>query len=107
MTSNNGGLYGTTDIERIFEAYFEKYKKTEGDRSAWSAFWTEMTPAGVLEMNLTKCPRGTTFKIFVDKKKVDEVMGWDAFFKTMEKVSADHPGLYDEDKIFSDMEFVI
>ena len=95
------------EIERIFEAYFEKFKKTEGDRSAWSAFWTEITPDGVLELNLTKCPRGTVFKIFVDKKKVTEVIGWDAYFDTMATVATDHPGLYDPDKIFSDMEFVI
>ncbi len=93
------------DIERIFEAFFEKFKKTEGDRTAWSAVWLEMVPAGVLELNLTKCPRGTVFKIFVDKKKVAEVIGWDAYFDTMEKVAADHPGLYDPDKIFSEMEF--
>lgn len=96
-----------SDIERIFEAYFEKYKKTEGDRSAWSAVWTEMTPDGVLDLNLTKCPRGTTFKIFVNKRKVAEVMGWENFYPTMEKVAADHPDLYDDDKIFNDMEFVI
>lgn len=95
------------EIQRIFEAYFEKYKKTEGDRTSWSAFWTEMTDAGVLELNLTKCPRGTTFKIFVDKKKVAEVMGWLNYFPTMEQVAADNPGLYDEDKIFQEMEFVI
>lgn len=95
------------DVERIFEAYFDKYKKTEGDRSSWSAFWTEMTDKGVLELNLTKCPKGTTFKIFVDKKKVAEVTGWDAFFPAMEKVEAEYPGLYDENKIFNDMEFVI
>lgn len=95
------------DIERIFEAYFEKYKKTEGDRTAWSAYWTEMTDKGVLELNLTKCPRGTIFKIFVDKKKVAEVAGWDEFFKTLERVAAEHPGLYDQDKLFSEMEFII
>ncbi len=96
-----------TDIKRIFETFFEKYKKTEGDRSSWSAFWTEIVPGGVLELNLTKCPKGTTFKIFVDKKKVAEVLGWDAYFTTMETVAANHPGLYDPDKIFSDMEFVV
>ena len=95
------------DIKRIFEAYFEKYKKTEGDRSSWSAFWTEISPNGVLEINLTKCPKGNTFKIFVDKKKVAEVLGWDAYFKTMKTVATDHPDLYDPDKIFADMEFVI
>ncbi len=94
------------DIERIFEAYFEKYKKTEGDRSAWSALWTEITPGGVLVLNLTKCPRGTIFKIFVDKKKVAEVMGWDAYFEVMKTVAAEHPGIYDPDNIFTEMEFV-
>jgi uncharacterized protein (DUF1810 family) len=34
------------DIKRIFEAYFEKYKKTEGDRTAWSAVWLETTGGG-------------------------------------------------------------
>ncbi len=96
-----------SDVERIFEAYFEKYKKTEGDRSAWSAFWTEMTPSGVLEIILTKCPRGTTFKVFVDKRKVAEAMEWENYFSTMEQVSSDYPGFYDEEKIFSEMEFII
>nr|WP_272700839.1 hypothetical protein [Desulfovibrio sp. Fe33] len=95
------------DIERIFEAYFEKYKKTEGDRSSWSAFWTEMTGEGVLEINMTKCPRGTIFKIFVDKRKVAEVSGWDEYFKTMETLAAERPGLYAPDRIFSDMEAII
>lgn len=96
-----------TDIERIFEAFFEKYKKTEGDRSAWSAFWTEMTPAGTLEINLTKCPRGTVFKIFVDKKKIVETIGWDDFFITMERVATDHPGLYEPDTFFANMESIL
>ncbi len=94
-------------IESIFEAYFEKYKKTEGDRSAWSAFWTETTPQGVLELNMTKCSKGTTFKVFVDKKKYAETKGWDGYFKTMSGLMTEHPGLYDEDKLFTDMEFVI
>lgn len=95
------------DIMRIFESYFEKYKKTEGDRTSWSAYWTEMTPEGVLELNLTKCPKGTTFKIFVDKKKVAEVSGWDAYFPEMERIAGEHPGLYDPKKLFGDMEFVL
>lgn len=95
------------DIERIFEAYFEKYKKTEGDRTSWSAFWTEMTPEGTLELNLTKCPKGTTFKVFVDKRKVAEAAGWSEFFPAMERVAEEYPGLYDPEKIFSDMEFMV
>jgi len=95
------------DTKRIFEAYFEKYKKTEGDRSAWSAGWLETTTAGVLELNMTKCSKGTTFKIFVNKKKEAQVLGWDAFFATMDEISARFPGLYDEGKLFAEMEFVI
>ncbi|NDV19397.1 hypothetical protein GO013_08195 [Pseudodesulfovibrio sp. JC047] len=95
------------NIRRIFEAYFEKYKKTEGDKKAWSAFWTEITPDGTLEINLTKCPKGTTFKIFVNKKKVAEVLEWVNFFTTMETVANRYPGLYDAEKIFNDMEFMI
>lgn len=96
-----------SDIERIFESYFEKFKKTEGDRTSWSAVWTEMNANGQLDLNLTKCPRGNTFKIFVNRKKVAEVMEWERFFPAMEKVAADHPGLYDPDRIFSEMEFLI
>ncbi|MUM78650.1 hypothetical protein GKC30_13500 [Pseudodesulfovibrio sp. F-1] len=95
------------DIERIFEAYHEKFKKTEGDRSSWSAVWTDMTPAGVLELNLTKCPRGTIFKVFVDKRKAAEIEGWDAFFTTMDALDVKHPGLYDPDRLFEEMASVI
>lgn len=95
------------NIEKIFEAYFEKYKKTEGDRSSWSTVWLETTSAGVLEINMTKCPKGTTFKIFVNKKKEAQVLGWDAYFIAMKAIAAKHTGLYDEDRIFSEMEFVI
>jgi len=95
------------EIMRVFEAYFEKYKKTEGDRSSWSAFWTEMTPAGVLEIIMTKCPKGTTFKVYIDKKKATEVTGWDAYFTAMKDVAAQHPGLYDPDAIFTEMAAVV
>lgn len=96
-----------TNIERIFEAYFEKYKKTEGDRTAWSAVWLETNGSGTLELNMTKCPKGTTFKIFVNKRKEALLSGWNAFFATMPEIAAKYPGLYDEQKIFSEMEFVI
>ena len=97
--------FSRDDIVRIFEAYFEKYKKTEGDRTSWSAIWTDVNSVGTLELNLTKCPRGTTFKIFADKKKYAEAMGWDAFFDTMDALSVERPGLYEPDRIFADMEF--
>jgi len=95
------------DVERIFEAYFEKYKKTEGDRTVWSAYWTETTGTGSFEINLTRCRRGTIFKVFVDNRKVLELNGWDAFFEAMKTFGEDHPGLYDQDAFFSGMEAMI
>lgn len=94
-------------IKEIFEAYFEKYKKTEGDQTSWSAYWTETTPSGTLVLNMTKCPRGTVFKVFVDNRKVEEVIGWDTFFPTMEKIGEKYSELYDKDHIFSEMEFAV
>ncbi|HDQ41224.1 MAG TPA: hypothetical protein ENN39_09390 [Desulfonatronum sp.] len=68
-------------IVQTFEAFFEKYKKTEGDRTSWSAHWTEVMPSGAsVEINLTKCPAGTIFKVFKNRKKLGELKGWDAFF---------------------------
>lgn len=90
-------------IRSIFEQFFEKYKKTEGDRSAWSAFWAETASNGVLELNMTKCPRGTVFKIFVDKHKIAEKVGWEEFFAYLPELAAAHPDLFDAQRIFSDM----
>lgn len=36
-------------IRDIFEAYFEKYKKTEGDCGIWSAYWTIYAPGAALK----------------------------------------------------------
>lgn len=70
------------EIREIFEAFFEKYKKTEGDRTSWSAHWTERMPSGVdVELNLTKCPQGTTFKVFKNGAKLGEIKEWDGFFE--------------------------
>jgi hypothetical protein len=69
------------EMQGIFEAFFEKYKKTEGDRTSWSAPWTERMPSGVdVTINITKCPRGTRFKVFKGRKKLGELHGWDGFF---------------------------
>ncbi len=90
-----------TTIQDIFERFFEKYKKTEGDRTVWSAIWGEPMPSGAyVEMNLTKCPRGTVFKIFRDKKKLGEVIGWDAFFEKAPEFLGDD---YDPDIFFVSM----
>ncbi len=69
------------EMRQTFEAFFEKYKKTEGDRISWSAPWTEVMPSGAsVEVNLTKCPAGTTFKVFRNGRKLGEIAGWEAFF---------------------------
>jgi hypothetical protein len=69
------------EMQQTFEAFFEKYKKTEGDRTSWSAHWTEVMPSGAsVEVNLTKCPEGTTFKVFRNGRKLGEIAGWEAFF---------------------------
>lgn len=78
-------------IVETFEAYFEKYKKTEGDMSSWSAFWTVYSQGHSFEINLTKCPRGTRFKIFSDRRKIGEIVGWPAFLDSLEGLEKAHP----------------
>lgn len=90
-----------------FEAYFEKYKKTEGDRTSWSAHWSAYSEAGTLEIIMNKCPEGTTFKVYKDNKKLRQISGWDTFFDEMAQVNEEHPGLYDEQDFFSSMKEMV
>lgn len=90
------------EMQDAFEAFFEKYKKTEGDRSAWSAFWSDQNQHGVFEIVMTKCPRGTTFKPYADKKKLPEISGWDAFFAAIPTLEAEQPAFHAE-SFFSSM----
>lgn len=90
------------EIRQTFEAFFEKYKKTEGDRSSWSAHWTETMPSGAsVELNLTKCPAGTIFKVFKNSDKLGEINGWDAFFEQITPLVGDED--WDEDAFFGSM----
>lgn len=95
------------DIHETFEAYFEKYKKTEGDESSWSAFWADYSAAGKFEINLTKCPRGTRFKLFADSKKLGEIEGWDGFLMALEGLEAEHASLFDRARFFQGMKDMI
>lgn len=95
------------EIQRIFEAFFEKLKKTEGDETMWSAFWAEHTKDGVVEIIMSKCPKGTSFKFFINKKKVEEVWGWENFTAGSAKVMAQYKEIYDEDLFFANMEQMI
>jgi hypothetical protein len=90
-------------IMEIFEAYFEKYKKTEGDRTSWSAYWTVYAHGHSFEVNLTKCPRGTRFKVFSDKRKIGEIEGWPAFLGSLETLERDHPA-FERGDFFTQME---
>lgn len=93
-----------SEIKKTFEAYFEKYKKTEGDGESWSAVFSDHTPKGRLDINVTKCPDGTSFKIFKDNDKLAEVQGWDGFFEYVPELQEKHPGLYDQERFFSAMQ---
>lgn len=95
------------DIKNIFEAYFEKYKKTEGDRTSWSAFWADHSGAGTFEINLTKCPKGTRFKLFVNSKKLPEIAGWDAFLEAVPELEREHAGLFEVQRFFQGMKEMI
>jgi len=90
------------EIQGAFEAFFEKYKKTEGDRSSWSAHWTESMPSGAsVEINLTKCPAGTIFKVFKNGDKLGEITGWDSFFEEIGDILGED---WDADAFFSSMQ---
>jgi hypothetical protein len=91
-------------ITEIFEAFFEKYKKTEGDRTSWSAHWTVYTQGRSFEINLTKCPKGTRFKIFCDTAKVEEIEGWDAFLASLDRLEEKHAPAFEREDFFTQME---
>ncbi|MGE4552458.1 MAG: hypothetical protein AB7D57_05070 [Desulfovibrionaceae bacterium] len=89
------------EIKKTFETYFEKYKKTEGDRTAWSAPFTQYKGPEQFEVNLTKCPRGDVFKPFANGKKLPEVVGWDNFLNTLPDLEKEHG--VDADAFFKEM----
>ncbi len=91
-------------VRRTFETFFNKYKKTEGDKSAYSAVWTSHMPAGTFEINMTKCPAGTIFKFFNNGEKLNEVKGWEEFFRQSREIQTDHPEIYDEEDFFQSMQ---
>lgn len=91
-------------IQETFEAYFDKYKKTEGDRTVWSAYWTVYTPGRSFEINLTRCPLGTRFKIFHNKRKIEEIEGWEAFLASLDRLEATHGPDFDRNDFFTQME---
>lgn len=90
-------------IKDVFSAFFDKFKKTEGDRTSWSAFWSESNKVGTLEITMTDCPAGLSFKFFVNRRKMGEFKEWAGLFEGLEKVEQQHPGLYEADVFFGNM----
>lgn len=89
------------EIQDAFEKFFEKYKKTEGDESSWSAPWTETMPSGEsVTINMTKCPAGTIFKVFKGNEKQGELNGWDEFFSKIDNMLGED---WDADAFFGSM----
>ncbi|SKA92561.1 hypothetical protein SAMN02745704_02421 [Paucidesulfovibrio gracilis DSM 16080] len=94
------------EIQETFERFFEKYKKTEGDRSAWSAYWTDQNSHGVFEIVMTKCPRGTVFKPYADKRKLTEYVGWETFLEALPELEREQPAL-DREAFFNGMRDIL
>lgn len=91
-------------IKQVFEDFFEKYKKTEGDDNTYTAFWSERSPTGTAEISMVRCPVDTTFKFFKNGKKVDEVKEWDGFFPALDKFAQENRDIFDKDDFFSSMQ---
>lgn len=95
------------EIKDTFEAYFEKYKKTEGDESSWSAPWADHAGGAAFEIIMTKCPTGTSFKLFAGSRKLGEIEGWDEFLRRLPELEREHPDLFDADRFFSGMKEMV
>ncbi len=91
------------EITDIFENFFQKYKKTEGDDNTYTAFWSERSAKGSVEIAMTRCPVDTTFKFYFNGKKVDEVKEWEGFFPALEKFEKEYGDLFDKESFFEGM----
>ena len=92
------------ETKKIFEDFFQKYKKTEGDRTVWSAPCRQFFSDGTFEINLTKCPRGDIFKIFVNNEKIFEISGWDNFLQKLPELEKGYPRLFNRQEFFEAMQ---
>jgi hypothetical protein len=73
------------EIKDIFEQFFQKYRKSEGDENTYTAFWSDISPEGKVEIAMTRCPADTTFKFYLNNKKIHEVKEWEEFFPALKK----------------------
>lgn len=95
------------EMERLWEAFFAKYKKTEGDRTSWSAPWTVFTGGHRVELLMTRCPRGTRFRFFVDGVRVEEVEGFDGLWARLGEWERRFPGVFVAEEFFAQMAEVL
>ena len=100
-------MLSSHDVERIWEAFFAKYKKTEGDRTSWSASWSVYRGGHKVEMIMTRCPRGTRFRFFVDGQRIAEVEGFDGLWQSLGPWEAQFPEAFQADIFFAEMDQVL
>ena len=91
------------EIQKLVAAFFAKYKKTEGDETLWSAPWKIYANGRTFEIIFSTCPRGNSFKIFADNKKLEEIWGWPAFLENLNELETAFPGLFARDDFFGQM----
>ena len=95
------------DIQETATRFFEKYKKTEGDRTLWSAPWKIYKNGRTFEIIFSICPRGTSFKVFVDNKKMEEIWEWPVFLEKLDELETTYAPLFERDDFFGQMQDVI
>jgi hypothetical protein len=99
----SGGAMQNQEIKEIVGAFFAKYKKTEGDETLWSAPWKIYQNGRTFEIIFGECPKGSSFKVFADNKKVEEIWGWSVFLDKLDVLEERFPGLFTRDDFFGQM----
>jgi hypothetical protein len=95
------------EIQETATKFFEKYKKTEGDRTLWSAPWKIYVNGQTFEIIFSTCPKGTFFKIFVDNKKMEEIWEWPVFLEKLDELEKTYAPLFDRDNFFGQMQEMV
>ncbi len=91
------------EMERLWETFFAKYKKTEGDGTTWWAPWRVWSGGHTLEMLMSRCPQGTRFRLFVDGQRVEEVEGFDGLWAQLATWEKQFPGVFVAERFFAEM----
>jgi hypothetical protein len=108
VNPRHGGKKMTNqEIQETATKFFEKYKKTEGDRTLWSAPWKIYANKQTFEIIFSTCPKGTSFKIFVDNKKMEEIWEWSVFLEKLDDLEKTYAPLFDRDDFFGQMKEMV